>query len=198
MFKIRAAQKTEPRHVVATATPGGTTAGTPHPLTGNRGVAVPYGWKPRTGAVGMFPSAKNGCDMPFWDEFQLAFMRHAERAPMVEWYEARPTTMLGMLPFDYIPSFELATGRGEMVVEISEPGMPTSDEEAWRVAEIRELLDGSGIMFAQFSTFEVARRKLFGRSRPLRPRTNDYWSRLEQAAAASFWAQFKSSWQSPK
>jgi len=72
--------------------------------------------------------------------------------------------------------------------------MPTSAEEAWRVAEIRELLDGSDILFAQLTTYEVSRRKIFGRSRPIRPRTNDYWSRLEQAAAASFWANFKSPW----
>ena len=200
MSKIQGAQKAEPRSAVAAVTLGGTddtAAGLPRPLKEDGGAAVPYGWKPRSGAVGLFPSAKNGADVPFWDEFELAFARQAERAPTVERYEARPTSMLGFLPFEYIPSFELSTVYGELVVEISKPGMPTSDEEAWRVAEIRELLDGSDIWFAQLTTYEVSRRKIFGRSRPLRTRTNNYWRRDDRAIAASFWEKFKSPWNTP-
>ena len=195
--KIQGAQKAQPRPVVTTASTDDTAAGIPRPLTEDQGAAVRYGWKPRTGAVGMFPSAKNGCDVPFWNESELAFARQAERASTVERYEARPTSMLGFLPFEYIPSFELSTVYGEMVVEISESGMPTSEEEAWRVSKIRDSIEGTGIMFAQFTSFEASRRKLFGRSRPLRPRTNDYWARSQHAAVAWFWAQFKSPWKSP-
>ena len=86
----------------------------------------------------MLPSAQNGADGPFWDESELAFARQAERAATVERYEARPTSMLGFLLFEYIRSFELSMVCREMVVEISESGMPTSEEEAWRVSKIRD------------------------------------------------------------
>jgi hypothetical protein len=158
-----------------------------HEASLRAGSAVPYGWKPRTRAVGVFLSVKNNCGIQYWDEFELAFARQAERESKVLRYAVRPTSISGMLPFEYVPSFELSTSIGGMVVEISDFGTPVSDEEAHRVAAIRELLDGADIMFAQFSTYEVSRKKLFGRSRPLRPRTNDYWSRFLRAAAVGFW-----------
>ena len=168
----------------------GSPAGVPGPLKDAGGAAIPYGCKPLTAPAAIFPSAKNGCDVPVHDRFELAFARQAERSPMVEWYEARTTFLLGMLPFDYVPSFAVNLWFGSMVVEITELGMPSDEEEARRAATIRESLDGAGIMFAQFSTREVSRCKLLGRSRPLRPRTNDYWLRAEQARNAEFWANF--------
>ena len=171
--------------------------GAAYPRSASPALAVPYGWKPRTGAVGLFLSDKNRCGIPFWDKFELAFARQAERTPKVLRYAVRPTSMLGMLPFVYVPCFELSTSFGEMVVEISDRGQPSCDEEIVRVTAIRKLLDASEIMFTQFSTDEVSRRKLFGRSRPLRPGTNDYWSRSERADVASFWKAYETSLEKP-
>ena len=107
------AQKAEPRSTVATAIPGDTSGGSPRPLTCTRGTAVPYGWKPHTGAPGIFASVKNDRGVPFWDEFELAFPRQAERAPMVEWYEARPTT--NVLSYEERPDLLVLSYRGRKV-----------------------------------------------------------------------------------
>ena len=155
--------------------------------------AIPYGWKPRTAPVAIIPSEKNRCDVPVYDEFELAFARQAERSPMVELYEARPE-MLCSLPFDYVPSFQVTLSFGHMVVEITEAGMPTDEVEARRAVAIWEHLDDLEVMFAQFTTYKVSRCKLFGRSRPLRPRTNDYRLRANQAEAAALWANFPWPW----
>ncbi len=165
-------------------------AGVFEPLTDAWGDAIPNGWKPRTAPAAIFPSAKNRCAVPVYDEFELAFARQAERSPMVEMYEARPCLM-GMFRFNYVPSFQVTLSFGYMLVEITPFGNPTDEGEARRAAAIREHLDDLEVMFAQFTTYEVSRRKLFGRSRPLRPRTNDYWLRARQAKAAALWADFK-------
>ena len=165
-------------------------AGVFEPLMDAGGDAISYGWKPRTAPTVILPSAKNRCDVPVYDEFELAFARQAERSPMVELYEARPCLM-GMFRFNYVPSFQVALSFGYMLVEITRFGNPTDEGEARRAAAIQEHLDDMDVMFAQFTTFEVSRCKLFGRSLPLRPRSNDYWLRAKQAEAAALWADFK-------
>ena len=186
MSKIDAHHEAETRPDIV-----GLPAGILDPLKDARGAAIPYGWKPRTDPAAIFPSAKNRCDVPVYDKFELAFARQAERSPMVELFEARPIDVIGLRPFAYVPSFEVTLGFGYMVVEITECGMPADKGEARRAAAIREYFADVGVMFAQFTTFEVSRRKLFGRSRPLRPWTNDYWLRAKQAEAAALWADFK-------
>ncbi len=154
----------------------------------SREPAGAYGWKPMTGAAGEFFGLKNGGKVPFWDEFDLDFVRKAERAETVLRYSARPLCLLDTLSFQYVPSFEVSTTIGFMVVEISERGMPTSKDQANRAAELKKQFAAAGIMFAQFSTYEVSRRKIFARSRALRKQPNDDGSQARRARVNAFFA----------
>ncbi len=135
--------------------------------------AGPWSWKTRRNPIGVFHSAKSNRGIPFWDEYELTFARKAEGAQTVNCYESRPSGWAEWSATRYIPNFMLSTSIGLMAVEISEFGMPATAAEAERAELARDWFDEADVLFADFSRYEVMRRKLFARNRALRGQPND-------------------------